>query len=148
MGFWEKSLWIFQCMCDNAHQSIRRMAEQTGISKSSVHRLQQAMERRDRHPESWLWETEEGRGWLIRLAVAALFIFGLKRGVWAETISEFFGRLRLEAHSGCSPSALRGVMDVLEAVILETAAAWGTRGVPQERSDRSSERWTKSSWSA
>jgi hypothetical protein len=28
--------------------------------------------------------------------VATLFEFGLKRGVGAETLSEFFGRLRLE----------------------------------------------------
>src|SRR5262245_2148906 len=42
-----------------------------------------------------LWEIEEGRGWLSRLGVATLFIFGLKRGVGAEALSEFFGRLRL-----------------------------------------------------
>lgn len=81
------------------------------------------------HPESWLWETEEGRGWLIRLVVAALFMFGLKRGVGAETISAFFGRLRLEAHVSCSPSALRGVMEVLEQALLETATAWEHDGV-------------------
>ena len=129
MGFWAKSLRIFKCLCDNGKQSIRRIAQQTGLSKSSVHRLQQAMERRDSHPESWLWETEDGRRWLIRLVVATLYTFGLKRGVGAETISEFFGRLRLETHVGCSPSALRGVMQALEHVILETAAAWEHEGV-------------------
>lgn len=89
----------------------------------------QAIERRDRHPESWLWDTEEGRGWLIRLVVATLFIFGLKRGVGTETISEFFGRLRLEAHVGCSPSALRGVMQGLEHAMLATAATGEHDGV-------------------
>ncbi len=63
------------------------------------------MEDRDRHPESWLWETEEGRRWFIRLVVATLYTFGLTRGVGADTISEFFIRLRLETHLGCSPSA-------------------------------------------
>ena len=87
------------------------------------------MARRDRHPESWLWETEAGRSWLIRLVVAALFLFGLKRGVGTETISEFFGRLHLETHVGCSPSALRGVMQALEQAILKTAAAWEHDGV-------------------
>ena len=48
-----------------------------------------------------------GRNWLIRLVVATLLVFGLKRGVGAETLSEFFARLHLEAHVGCSPSALR-----------------------------------------
>ena len=63
MRFWDKSLLIFTCLCDNGRQGVRRMAQQTGLSKSSVHRLTQAMERRGGHPESWLWETEDGRRW-------------------------------------------------------------------------------------
>jgi Family of unknown function (DUF6399)/IclR helix-turn-helix domain len=128
MGFWAKSLLIFNSFCDNAKQSIRQVAHQTGLSKSSVHRLKQAMERRDTHPESWWWETDEGRCWFIRLVVATLYTFGLKRGVGAETISEFFSRLHLETQVGCSPSALRGVMQALEQVILETAEAWEHEG--------------------
>ena len=124
MGLWAKSLRIFNAFCDNAKQSIRQVAHQTGFSKSRVHRLTQAMKSRDKHPESWWWETEAGRCWLIRLVVATLSTFGLKRGVGAETISEFFGRLRLETHVGCSPSALSGVLHALEQAILETATAW------------------------
>src|SRR5262249_18493614 len=111
----EKSLRIFKCLCENGRQGVRRMAQQTGLSKSSVHRLTQAMERRDVHPESWLWETEDGRQWLIRLVVATLYTFGLKRGVGLETMSELFTRLHLEAQVGCSPSALRSLMQALEA---------------------------------
>ena len=129
MGFWAKSLRVFKCLCDNGRQSVRRMAQYTGLSKSSVHRLKQAMERRDNYQESWLWETEEGHRWLLRLVVATLYIFGLKRGVGADSISEFFCRLRLESHVGCSPSALRGVMDVVEQAILETTAAWEQDGI-------------------
>ena len=129
MGFWDKSLCIVNGLCDTATQSVRRLAQKTGFSKSSVHRLQQAMKRRDRHPESWWWETEEGHRWLLRLVVAALFTFGLQRGVGAETLSEFFGRLRLEAQIGCSPNALRRVMEALETVLLETAATWEHEGV-------------------
>src|SRR3989441_3418395 len=128
MGVWAKSLQIFNCLCDNGKESVRRIAQKTGFSKSSVHRLQQARERRDTHPESWWWETEDGRCWLIRLVVATLYTFGFTRGVGAETISEFFGRLHLETHVGCSPSALRGVMHALEHVILETATAWEHEG--------------------
>jgi hypothetical protein len=129
MGFWTKSLRIFKSLCENATQSIRQLARETGISKSSVHRLKQAIERRDRSPESWLWETEDGRRWLTRLMVAALYTFGLKRGVGLATLSEFFTHLRLATQVGCSPSALRGVMEVLEAAILETTAAWEREGV-------------------
>ena len=128
MTFWAKSLRVFNCLWENGTQSVRRIAHKTGFSKSSVHRLQQAIARRGCHPESWLWETEDGRCWLIRLVVATLYTFGLKRGVGLETISEFFVRLRLATQVGCSPSALRGVMQALEAALLETAAAWEQDG--------------------
>ena len=129
MGFWDKSLRIFKCLCDNGRQGVRRIAQQTGLSKSSVHRLKQAIERRAVHPESWLWETAEGRGWLTRLVVATLYTFGLKRGVGVDTMSEFFARLRLETQVGCSPSALRGVLQTLEAALLETAGTWEQDGL-------------------
>lgn len=129
MGFWDKSLRIVKCLCDHGTQSVRRLAHQTGFSKSSVHRLQRAMERRGRHPESWWWETEEGSQWLTRLVVATLYTFGLKRGVGMDTLSEFFTRLRLETQVGCSPSALRGVMEALVVTSVETAQVWEQEGV-------------------
>src|SRR5215468_688326 len=129
MGLWAKSVRIFNAIRTYGQQSVRGLAERTGLSKSSVHRHRQAMERRDRYPESSLWETEAGRTWLIRLVVATLFVFGLKRGVGAETLSEFFRRLRLEAHVGCSPSAIRTVMHLLERLVLATAAAWEKEGI-------------------
>jgi Family of unknown function (DUF6399)/IclR helix-turn-helix domain len=128
MTFWEKSLLIFKYFCDHGTQSVRRIAQHTGLSKSSVHRLRQAMMRREGHPASGLWETEHGRQWLIRLVIATLYIFGLKRGVGLETISEFFVRLRLERHLGCSPTALRRVMQTIETTILETARTWTQEG--------------------
>jgi hypothetical protein len=129
MGLWAKSVVIFNAIREHGKQSVRRLAERTGLSKSSVHRHLQAVTRRDRSPESSLWETEAGRTWLIRLVVATLFVFGLKRGVGAETLSEFFSRLRLEGHVGCSPSALRTIMHTLERLILETAVAWEQEGI-------------------
>ena len=129
MGLWAKSVIIFNSIREHGKQSIRSLADRTGLSKSSGHRQLQAMDRRDRYPESSFWETEPGRAWLIRLIVATLLVFGLKRGVGAETLSEFFSRLRLEAHVGCSPSALRHVMHTLERLILETAAAWEKEGI-------------------
>jgi hypothetical protein len=129
MGLWGKSVVIFNSIREHGKQSIRSLAERTGLSKSSVHRHLQAADRRDRYPESSLWETPEGRVWLIRLVVATLFVFGLKRGVGAETLSEFFIRLRLDGHLGCSASALRGVMHTLERLVLETTEAWEQEGI-------------------
>ena len=40
----------------------------------------------------------------------------------------FFARLRLETQMGCSPSALRGVMQVVETTLIETAGAWEKEG--------------------
>jgi Family of unknown function (DUF6399)/IclR helix-turn-helix domain len=129
MGLWAKSIIIFNAIREYGKQSIRRLADRTGLAKSSVHRHLQAMDRRDRYPESSLWETPAGRAWLIRLVVATLLVFGLKRGVGAETLSEFFSRLRLEGHVGCSPSALRSVLHTLERLLLDTAAAWEKEGI-------------------
>jgi hypothetical protein len=128
MGFWDKSLQIFQCLCDHGRQGVRRTAQQTGLSKSRVHRLTQAMARRDIHPASWLWETAEGRQWLTRLMVATLSTFGFQRGGGVDTMSEFFVRLRLATQVGCAPSALRRVMQALAAARLETAEAWEQDG--------------------
>src|SRR5207247_10650330 len=61
--------------------------------------------------------------------IADLSVFGLNRGGGADTISEFFDHLHLEAHVGCSPSALRSVMQTLEHIILETVAVWEQQGI-------------------
>jgi hypothetical protein len=129
MGFWDNSLRIFQCLCAHGTQSVRPMAHQTGFSKRSVPRLQQAMERRARHPESWGWDTEAGRHGLTRLVVATLSPCGLKRGVGLDTRSAFLARLRLETQVGWSPAAFRGVRQTLEATRVETAAAWEQDGI-------------------
>jgi hypothetical protein len=55
------------------------------------------------------------------LVVTTLYTFGLKRGVGADTISEFFARLPLGTQMGCSPAALRGLMQALEAAMIETS---------------------------
>jgi DNA-binding IclR family transcriptional regulator len=117
MGLWAKSVLIFNVIREYGTQNVRHLAERTGLSKSSVHRHLQVVNRRHRYPESSLWETEAGRTWLIRLVVATLFVFGLKRSVGAETLSEFFSRLHLDSYVGCSPSALRTVMHMLERLL-------------------------------
>jgi hypothetical protein len=129
MRLWAKSVVIINSIREHGKQSIRNLANRTGLSKSSVHRHLQAMDRRDRYPESSLWETPAGRAWLIRLVAATLFEFGLKRGVGAETLSEFFSRLRLEGNVGCSPSALRTMMHQLERLLLAIATDWEKDGI-------------------
>jgi len=129
MGLWAKSILICNTIRTYGQQSVRCLAERTGLSKSSVHRHLQAIKRRDAYPETSLWETEVGRTWLIRLVVATLCVFGCKRGVGAETLSEFCSRLHLEEQGGCSPSALRTVMHLMEPLILDITAAWEKDGI-------------------
>ena len=131
MGFWTKSRLLFNSFREHAKASIRQVAGQTGLSKSSVHRLGQAMARRNQYPESWFWESEEGRRWLVRLVVAVLYHFSLKRGVGAETMRAFFVCLHLDQHVGCSPSTLRAVMDMLESIIIETTEGWECEGISE-----------------
>ena len=50
MGLWAKSIVIFNAICDHGKQSIRSLADRTGLSKSSVHRHLQAIDRRDHSP--------------------------------------------------------------------------------------------------
>ena len=57
MGLWAQSIVIFNAIRDHGKQSLRSLAERTGLSQSSVHRHRQAMDRRDRYPESSFWET-------------------------------------------------------------------------------------------
>lgn len=61
--------------------------------------------------------------------VATLYTVGLKRGVGVQTLSEFFARLHLETQIGCSPSAVRRVMQALEAALLKTAEGWEQDGL-------------------
>src|SRR5262249_34960732 len=104
MGLWAKSVLIFNSIRDHGQQNVRCLAERTGLSKSSVHRHLQAIHRRERYPESAFWETEAGRNWLIRLIVATLFVFGLKRGVGADTLSEFLAVSILRRMWGVRPA--------------------------------------------
>jgi hypothetical protein len=128
MTFWANSLRIFKCLCDHGTQSMRQLAQRTGLAQRSVQRLTQALERRDVHPESGLWETEEGRQGLTRLVVATLSPFGLKRGGGLDTMRAFVARLRLARQGGGAPAAWRKRLQALAAARLETAGRWAKDG--------------------
>ncbi len=129
MAFWAKSRLVFNCFYRDAKQSIREVAQKTGFSKSRVHCLKQTILRRGHRPESWFWETDEGHQWLGRLVVATLYCFGLKRGVGAETMNEFFMRLDLHTRVGSSPATIRTLLQGLERTVIDTAQSWEQEGV-------------------
>jgi len=98
-------------------QTVRKLAEIIAGSKSSVHRSNQAMERRNQHPESYLWETEAGSAWLKLQVFATLYQFGLKSGVGAGTLSQYFEMIRINTHVGVSESALRTLLNKMEILL-------------------------------
>lgn len=118
MNWRERAQQIFANIRDNGHRSIRGIAAATGIAKSSVHRHQQAISRRNQHPESPLWELQSGQNWLRLLVWAVIYVFGIKQGIGNETLSEFFHLLHLERHIGVSPTALQGIRIQIEGQIL------------------------------
>lgn len=87
--------------------SIRKISKLTGISKSSVQRHVKGINKRNRYAESYFWETQEGYHWLRILVFAAIFLFGIKGGIGAETIALFFGLLRLDTHIGVSATTIK-----------------------------------------
>jgi len=110
---------IFTVLRERGPQSIRKLAQATGLPKSSVDRHCKGLRERARQvPEAELWEHEQGARWLRVLVLAVLFVFGLKGGMGVERISEFFHRIRLERYLAVSPSALRSLRTQMEEVIL------------------------------
>lgn len=100
-------------------QSLRKIAKVTGLSKDAVSRSLKSLKKRNQHPESLLWETEEGQAWLNRMFCATLFEFGIKGNQGADRISAFFKRIRVETHIGVSPTALRTQMHKIEDAVAE-----------------------------
>lgn len=111
---------VFQARNGKGLQGIAAIASATGISKSSVHRHQQGIQRRNQYPESEWWETEAGSDWLKRLVLGSVFFFGIKHGIGVGALSQFLRALRLERHVGCSASAL----DQLKERLKDTIAAY------------------------
>ena len=79
--------------------------------------MRQAQEERHLHPESSHWETEAGYAWLRLMVFAALYQFGLKSGVGAEALSQFFKTIRIDKHVGVSPTVLRDQLTKIEILL-------------------------------
>jgi len=99
--------------------SIRKIAQILGISKSAVHRHKNGIEQRDLFPESYFWETKEGGAFLCRLFVGVLFLFGIKNGIGAGTISEFFKLLCIDRHVGSSPTTIKNHINKIQEMLEE-----------------------------
>ncbi|MBF0460682.1 MAG: hypothetical protein HQL87_04725 [Magnetococcales bacterium] len=110
-----KTLKVFIALKEGL-KSLREISIHIGTSKSSVDRSLKAVERRNCHPESWLWETEEGQEWIRFLVLAVLIDFGINGGIGAEHISQFFKRSRLDKQFGASPTSIQTMIKRIESL--------------------------------
>ena len=108
---------IFAMIAEIGMQPARALATLINRPKSSIYRYLQALVRRNRHPESVLWETEAGATWLRLLVFAVLYTFGLQCHVGAETLSVFFTLIRIDTHVGVSDTALLTQLRQMEALL-------------------------------
>jgi len=123
---------VFQAIKEKSCQGIAAIAWATGMTKSSVHRHQQAIERRNQYPESAFWESEAGSAWLKLLVLGSIFFFGIKHGVGVGELSQFLKALRLDLHVGCSLSALAQLKQRMKETITDYEAAQAEHCQPQE----------------
>lgn len=110
---------VFQTISSGGKQTLRDIAQRIGYSKSSVHRHQQTLARRNQHSESEFWESEAGTKWLHRLVIASIFVFCFQRGVGCESLSRFFQLLHLDKHVGVSVASLRKIRSQMETQVLQ-----------------------------
>jgi hypothetical protein len=127
----ERRQQVAKCLRQQGQAALSVISKATGMSRSSVHRHQQSIERSQQYPESRWWETAEGYQWLVRLVIAVVYHFGIKHGVGAESLSAFFKAIHLEAQVGSSPTALRQLKHRVEAAIVDYASAQAERCQPR-----------------
>ena len=127
-----RSRKIFSIINASIKCSVRKISKLTGISKSSVQRQVKAIHKRNRYAESYFWETQEGYHWLRILICATIFLFGIKGGIGAETLSMFFGLLRLEMHIAVSATTIRKLRNNIMDLLIEYENEQEKNQVPDE----------------
>ena len=114
-----RSYRIFSILNLSIKYSIRKLAQKAGVSKSAADRHKKAIEKRNLFSESYFWETKEGGAFLCRLFVGVLFLFGIKNGIGAGTISEFFKLLRIDKHVGSRPTTIKNNINKIQEMLEE-----------------------------
>jgi hypothetical protein len=99
-------------------QSLRSIGRAIDRPKSTVHRHLKSQTFRDQYPESYFWETEEGEAWLRHMVLGVLFIFGMQHAVGAASLSDFFKLIRINTHVGVSATAMLGLLNRMEGLLI------------------------------
>jgi hypothetical protein len=123
---------VAECIHLQGLQGLQVIANATGLTISSVYRHQKAIARRKQHPESLWWETSVGSQWLKVLVLGVVYYFGIKHGIGAESLSEFFEAVHLNHHVGTSASSLRKLKQKMRDAIEADEAAQSKHCQPHE----------------
>ena len=123
---------VAECIQTKRSQGLQAIAQATGLTISSVYRHQQAIARRNHYPESWWWETLVGSQWLKVLVLGVVYYFGIKHGIGAEGLAEFFEAVHLNHHVGTSASSLRKLKQQMRDAIEAYEAAQSEHCQPRE----------------
>jgi hypothetical protein len=123
---------VAECIQINGLQRLQVIANATGLTISSVYRHQKAIARRQQHPESLWWETPVGSQWLKVLVLGVVYYFGIKHGIGAESLSEFFEAVHLNHHVGTSASSLRKLKQKMRDAIEAYETAQSNHCQPHE----------------
>ena len=114
-----RSYRIFSILNSSIKYSIRKLAKKAGVSKSAADRHKKPIEKRNRFLESYFWEIEEGGAFLCRLFVGVLFLFGIKNGIGAGTICEFFKLLHIDKHVGSCTTTIKNHINKIQEMLEE-----------------------------
>ena len=106
-------------------QSYRKLARQLGVSKSSVGRRQQIIDKRSDILASEFFETQEGQRFTTRLIVACIFVFGITSGVGANRISHFMSLVQLDQFMAVSASSISRTEDQIDDLIIQFKEKYG-----------------------
>jgi len=87
---------IFTVLGKSEKLTYKQLGKEASTSKSSAFRQLKGIERRNVHPESGLWEHEEGYEWLRRHFFATLLIFGVGQGIGADTRANASKRTKIQ----------------------------------------------------
>jgi len=116
MSFAYRARRVAVVVLENTARTVREVANEIKISKSSAHRHVVNQKKRVASVGHTFFETDEGYQFIRRLVLVVLFLFGLKCGVGADEMSLFFSMLLLTEYVASSASNLRNVETQMRAL--------------------------------
>ncbi len=147
MGFWAKSLRIFNAFCDNATQSIRQVAQSRGFPRAAYIVSNRRWNAEMATQSRGCGKLKKGTRWLLASGGGDPLYLRPQARCGRRNASASFSAVCVWSRRSAVPRAPYEGDGVVEQAILETTAAWEHEGIAAGRDrDRSSVRWTKPSW--